>query len=306
MTEQRRAATGATLYALGYANVDVIARVARLPGDGDRVTSTGIDVRPGGMAANCACAAAQLGTPTQLLASIGRGGFAPILLDDLEARGVGTRYLHRVQRTTLAVITVTPDGQRSIISEPVTFDPARVDEALAEADAKRSLLYVDGYHVGWAAPQIARAQAAGFLVYCDLDGAPDTYRRDEVDASLRHVDVAQWNPAIAAAWLPDRSPEERQAWLLERVAAVVTTRGAGQVDVATRSGTTSFPVPPAQDVRDTTGAGDIFAGAMLHRLALGDSLAEAVPAAIAVAADSVMHTGARLPLPGAGPRRPGP
>lgn len=306
MTEQRRVATGATLYALGYANVDVIARVARLPGDGDRVTSAGIDVRPGGMAANCACAAAQLGTRTQLLASIGHGALAQVLLDDLEARGVGTRYLHRGQRTTLAVITVTPDGQRSIISEPVSFEPDRVDEALSEAEGERSLLYVDGYHIGWAARQVARAKAAGFLVYCDLDGAPDTYGCDEVGESLRHVDVAQWNPAIAAAWLPDHSDEERLAWLLQRVTTVVTTRGDDRVDVATRSGTTSFPVPPVTEVRDSTGAGDIFAGAMLHRLALGDSLVDAVPAAIAVAADSVRYTGARLPLRGTRARRPEP
>lgn len=285
-----------TLYALGYANVDVIARVARLPRDGDRITSTGIEVHPGGMAANCACAAAQLGTPTQLLASIGRGGLAHVLMDDLEARGVGLRYLHRGERTSLAVITVTPDGQRSIISEPVSFYADRVDEAMNQADGERSLLYVDGYHLGWAARQIARAKAAGFLVYCDLDGAPDTYAHSEVDDSLRDVDVAQWNPAIAAAWLPEHSEQERQAWLLERVGTVVTTRGADRVDVASRRGTVSFPVPRAEVVRDTTGAGDIFAGAMLHRLSLGDAPADAVPAAIAVAAESVRHPGARLPL----------
>lgn len=286
----------ATLYALGYANVDVIARVDRLPSDGDRVTSTGIDVHPGGMAANCACAAAQLGTPTQLLTSIGRGGMAHVLLDDLVARGVGTRYLHRGERTTTAVITVTPDGQRSIISEPVAFHPDEVDAAIREADADRRLLYVDGYHLGRAERQLARAKAAGFLVYCDLDGAPDTYRPGEVDNALSHVDVAQWSTAIAAAWLPGRSDEQRSAWLSARVGTVVTTRGHDWVDVSADATTVTFRVPSVADVRDTTGAGDIFAGAMLHRLALGDSPRSAVPHAIDVASASVRHPGARLPL----------
>ena len=286
----------ATLYALGYANVDVIARVDRLPGDGDRVTSTGIDVHPGGMAANCACAAAQLGTPTQLLASVGRGGMANVLLDDLIARGVGMRYLHRGERTTTAVITVTPDGQRSIISEPVEFHPDEVDAAIREADADRRLLYLDGYHLGKAERQLAGAKAAGFLVYCDLDGAPDTYQPEDVERALSHVDVAQWSPTIAAAWLPDLSEGQRSAWLAARVGTVVTTRGHEWVDVAADATTVTFPVAPVSDVRDTTGAGDIFAGAMLHRLALGDSPRSAVPHAIDVASLSVRHPGARLPL----------
>lgn len=286
----------ATLYALGYANVDVIARVDRLPGDGDRVTSAGIDVHPGGMAANCACAAAQLGTPTQLLASVGRGGMANVLLDDLIARGVGMRYLHRGERTTTAVITVTPDGQRSIISEPVAFHPDEVDAAIREADADLRLLYLDGYHLGKAERQVARAKAAGFLVYCDLDGAPDTYRTDEVEHALSHVDVAQWSPTIAGAWLPDLSEGQRSAWLAARVGTVVMTRGHERVDVTVDATTVTFPVAPVSNVRDTTGAGDIFAGAMLHRLGLGDPPRSAVPHAIDVASASVRYRGARLPL----------
>lgn len=294
MAESER--RSATLYALGYANVDVIARVERLPGDGDRVTSSGIDVHPGGMAANCACAAAQLGTPTQLLASIGQRGMAHVLLDDLIARGVGMRYLHRGERTTTAVIAVTPGGQRSIISEPVGFHPDEVDAAVREADADRRLLYLDGYHLGCAGPQLARAKAAGFLVYCDLDGAPDTYEPEEVEHALSCVDVAQWSPTIAAAWLPDLTGEQRSAWLAARVSTVVTTRGHERVDVAVDATTVTFPVTPVSDVQDTTGAGDIFAGAMLHRLALGDSPTSAVPHAIDVASASVRHPGARLPL----------
>lgn len=66
-------------------------------------------------------------------------------------------------------------------------DPGRVDETLNEADGERSLLYLDGYHLGWAARQVARAKAAGCIVHVDPDGAPDTIRRQAPDASLHHA-----------------------------------------------------------------------------------------------------------------------
>jgi len=283
------------LYVLGYANVDVIARVPRLAGDGDRVTALGIDLFPGGMAANCACAAAQLGTPTQLLAAIGIGGLADVLIDDLVSRGVGTRYLHRGERTTIAVITVTPDGQRTIVSEPVGYHPDLVRSALAEATGSERLLYVDGYHLGWARQEISLARRLGFTVYCDLDGAPDTYRAEDVGVVLNEVDIVQLNHAIATTWLPGGSDRERGEWLSRRVNAVIMTRGADAVDVTVGEASASFSVPDVDDVRDTTGAGDIFAGAVLHHLVSGESLLDAVPRAIRVASQSVMHPGARLP-----------
>lgn len=286
---------------LGYANVDVIARVERMPCSGDRVTSAAIDLLPGGMAANCACAAAQLGATTELLASIGTDALAKVLLDDLALRGVGTRHLHRGGRTTKAVITVTPDGERSIISEPVAYHEASVRAALEERAGERCLLYLDGYHLGRARREVERARELGFLVYCDLDGAPDTYRSDEVENVLNHVSVAQWNPVIARSWLPGRDERGRLAWLAERVGTVVTTQGAAGVVVTIADESMWFPVPVVDSVRDTTGAGDIFAGAMLYRLALGETVVQAVPAAIRVASTSVRHVGARLPL---SPTRP--
>ncbi len=296
MAETSAGVADACLLALGYANVDVIASVARLPGDGDRITASGIEVHPGGMAANCACAAAQLGTPTYLLASVGRGGLAEVLLDDLGRRGVGTEHLHRGEATTIAVITVTPDGQRSIISEPVNYDPEAVDAAIDTVEAKRKLFYVDGYHLGWATPQLERAKRAGFTIYADLDGAPDTYAPNDIVPALRLLDVVQWNEDVSEAMLPDLAADDRQAWLAQYAPAIVTTRSTGNVEVAVPGTVELVPVAKVSDVIDTTGAGDIFAGAVLHGLARGESLSAAVARAVRVAGESVRHAGARLPL----------
>jgi sugar/nucleoside kinase (ribokinase family) len=286
----------ACLYAIGYANVDVVAHVPKLVSDGSRVTATAIELRPGGMAANCACAAAQLGAPTQLLASIGTDEIAAVLLNDLAMRNVGVRYLHRGRRTTVALVTVTPDGQRAIVSEPVDYDAAQVRKALVEADARRRLLYVDGYHLGRARAELELARRLGFLVYCDLDGAPDTYAATDVEQALACIDVAQWNAEVARAWLPELDEDERVAWLAARVKTVVTTGGDRDVSVTTDGETVSCPVPAVDHVQDTTGAGDIFAGAMVYALAQGSDVVDAVRQAIPIASSSVRHVGSRLPL----------
>ena len=49
-------------------------------------------------------------------------------------------------------------------------------------------------------------------------------------------------------------------------------------------------------MRDTTGAGDAFNGALGARLAMGDALADAVAYAVAAAGTAVATLGARAPL----------
>ena len=76
------------LLMLGYVNVDLVARVPRLPVDGDRVTATAVDTHFGGMAANAACAAAQAGTRPIFFGSFGTDAFGPLAAADLASHGV--------------------------------------------------------------------------------------------------------------------------------------------------------------------------------------------------------------------------
>jgi ribokinase len=54
-----------------------------------------------------------------------------------------------------------------------------------------------------------------------------------------------------------------------------------------------WPALPDDDVVDTTGAGDAFAGALASALAHGASLSDAVQAGLAAGAESVGRAGAR-------------
>ena len=53
--------TAAPIVVVGSANVDVLAAVDTIPQEGERVTAKAFTTQAGGMAANCACAAAAVG-----------------------------------------------------------------------------------------------------------------------------------------------------------------------------------------------------------------------------------------------------
>lgn len=288
---------GPVLLVLGYANADVLARVSRLPGDGDRITASEIATYPGGMAANCACAASLLGSRVRFLGNLGRDAFGEMLLRDFGRYGVDSAYATRVERTTTAIVTVTPRGERTIISEPTTYQAEGIRAALQKDGGASGFLYVDGYHLGWAREEIRLAKSKGCTIYCDLDGAPDTYGTNEILELLAQVDIVQWNPKVASALFPERDTQGADRELAKRVTTVLSTRGGEDLHLWRDGRRRIVPVPQPGGVVDTTGAGDIFAGAFLHYHSSGPEIEESAAKAVEVAADSTLYPGARLPLP---------
>ena len=282
---------------VGYANVDLIARVKHLPAAGERLTADRIEVVPGGMAANCACAAAALGAGVVFFGSVGNDSFAEIVRADFERFDVDFYDLSEgASHTTLAMITVTPGGDRSIISEPTPYRAAKLHRYLTGFKEQPGILYVDGYHLGVAAAEIALAREVGFTTFCDLDGAPDTYPRGAVLTYLDDIDIVQWHAGISARLFPGHSPERANELLLERVSTLIYTAGNEEVVLFTGSETFRFPVPAVNEVVDTTGAGDVLAGAFMALYSESRSFESAIRGAIEVAASSVRYPGARAGL----------
>lgn len=284
------------LLALGYANADVLARVPYLPGDGDRVTAREIAMYPGGMAANCACAAALLGSHVFFFGNIGRDPYGSLLLEDFRRYGVDTSWTTRIEHTTTAIVTVTPQGERSIISEPTDYHPESIAAFLKEQQEPQGFLYLDGYHLGCTKAELEFAKSKGYTIYCDLDGAPDTYKVPEILNALAVIDIVQWNPKVAAEIFPGQASEDVDLKLGQLVDTVITTRGAESVHVLHKGQRITIPVPTTDGVVDTTGAGDIFAGVFLHAYTRREGVESAARAAVQVASKSTRYHGARLPL----------
>ena len=104
---------------LGSANADLVVGVDRRPGPGETVLGSDTEVLPGGKGANTAVAAARLGARVAFLGAVGRDAHADLLLDSMTSAGVDVSLVRLTERPTgIAYITVTPDGENSIVVSP--------------------------------------------------------------------------------------------------------------------------------------------------------------------------------------------
>ncbi|MFD0903209.1 carbohydrate kinase family protein, partial [Actinomadura sediminis] len=152
----------------GYANVDLTVEVPVLPGPAARVQATRVRRGEGGMAANAAVAAARMGADARFAGVVGAGPDSTAFLAALAGDGVDTRWTSRSGVLTTAVVLLTPDGERSIISQDDLVTAGHVASAAAAARQAGAWLYLDGYRFPEAADVLAGPGRPRLVV--DLDG----------------------------------------------------------------------------------------------------------------------------------------
>jgi ribokinase len=111
------AGRGTELAVVGSLNLDLVARVERLPRPGETVTDASLARVPGGKGANQAVAAARLGARTTLYGCVGEDEFAEEAVSGVRAAGVELRLGTRGQ-TGIALILVDSAGENQIVVVP--------------------------------------------------------------------------------------------------------------------------------------------------------------------------------------------
>ncbi|WP_433266828.1 ribokinase [Actinosynnema sp. CS-041913] len=283
-----------TVLVLGSANADLVVAVPRRPGGGETVLGGDTAVMPGGKGANTAVAAGRLGCSVGLVGAVGPDQYGALLLESLAAAGVRTSFVRTSARPTgLAYITVTPDGENSIVVAPgANSDVSVSDVDGVEWDGVTVLACSLEVPLGTVAHALAVAASRGVRPVLNLSpvvGVPASVL-GLLDPLIvnEHEARALLGSAGSFAGLLDLGPRS----------AVVTLGSRGAV-VVTPSGVSSVSAPSVTPV-DTTGAGDAFAGALVAGLDRGESLVSAAGFAARVAATSVTRPGAQpsYPLPG--------
>ena len=279
----------------GSINVDLVAEVARLPGPGETIKTDSYVALPGGKGANQALAAARNGAATDMVGAVGSDGQAPTALAQLRADGVGLAGVAEVEGASgLAMIAVDAGGENQIIVGSGA-------NATAEAGQLPSMTTGDWLvtqnEVDWTqtaeAHRLAREQGAGVI----HNTAP---AHGLSAAELAQIDVLVANEhelAQAAASATETGADaQARSLLASGVGAVVLTLGAkGSALYIGDEAVTAVPAAPAE-VRDTTGAGDAFVGALAAALAAGQSLPAAVASANRYAARVCEVLGAQTPV----------
>ena len=99
----------------GSVNLDLVARVERLPREGETIAGTSFAALPGGKGANQALAARRAGASVSMAGAVGVDGFADTALRELVAAGVDLHAMRRVSMPTgVALIHVDAAGRNAI------------------------------------------------------------------------------------------------------------------------------------------------------------------------------------------------
>lgn len=268
---------------------------------------TGLRLGYSGDALNAAAAAAAAGARTALLTVVADDELSVPLLERVEELGVSVELVRRADRSNGAyLVSADVAGDR----EFVYWRSGSAASTLGPEDAKRAAgagaLMVSGITAALSASAREAVLAGARLVHGaggHVTYDPNFRRKLTSEADARTVlrEIAPFAGLLTPSCPGDSRPllgtdEPRE--VAARLAAVVAvTSGAAEVFVADGATEWTVPVPVNPDPVDATGAGDVFAGTTTARLALGDSLKDAVRYGVAAASLSVSGAGGTGHIP---------
>lgn len=290
--------------AIGLASWDRLITVDRYPAPGSYAVVRQCVELPGGTTTNSAVAAARLGAHVSIVALVGDDAPGRAIREALDREGVSTVWLgiDPVGPTDAATVVISADPpDRTIFWHQGArlVRGSRLD-ILGIFEHDVVLLDVDDlslrrFLVDLPAHTVPSTRLLGPLTYLADAGTPDSLdlaaRHDVVVGNEREALIITGQPTLDHAI--DRFKEAMRGSTLR---ACLITRGAAGAIAFTESElweAQAFRVP----VRDPTGAGDAFAGAVAFAMAQHWSWPDTLRFANAVAALSTRAVGAQSALP---------
>ncbi|APY79174.1 sugar kinase [Salmonella enterica subsp. enterica serovar Stanleyville] len=279
---------------VGITVMDRIYYVEGLPTEGGKYVAKRYTEVGGGPAATAAVAAAKLGAQVDFIGRVGDDDTGNSLLAELESLGVNTRYTLRYTQamSSQSAIMVDAKGERIIVNYP---SPDLLPDADWLNDIDFSQWDVVLADVRWhdgAKQAFTLARQAGVMTVLDGDITPQDI--SELVALSDHAAFSE--PGLARlTGMSEAIDALKKAQMLTNGHVYVTrgSEGCNWLEKAAVRHQPGFTV----EVVDTTGAGDVFHGALAFGLASGYAIEEAVRFASGVAALKCTRPGGRAGIP---------
>lgn len=233
-----------------------------------------LEMRPGGAAVNVALALAHEGVRVGLAAVVGEDALGEALIAQVAAAGVATALVERaLPRTGLLFAERRREGAR-FVGYRAADEPA----PRAAGDWSARVVLVTGLmpsveHARGLREVVQTARARGARVMVDVNARPRVWRGRDPAAALGVLALADVVKASEddLAVLGIAGPEALVG-CVRAGATVITTAGAGVARAMGSFGeVTRAPRALGKKPRDTLGAGDAFAAAVVAELTRGDA-----------------------------------
>lgn len=279
---------------IGITVLDRIWYLTDLPKEGGKFVANDYKEVGGGPAATAAVAAAKLGATVDFIGRVGDDDTGKRLLAELESLGVNTRYsrVYKGARSSQSAVLVDASGERIIANYPSPDLPADAswltDIDFSQWDAVLAdVRWHDGAKLAFT---LARQQ-----------GIPAVLDGDVTPQDIAELVALSDHAAFSAPGLTRLTGTEdihlslKKAQTLTNGHVYVTqgSQGCYWLENQQLQHQPGFSV----DVVDTTGAGDVFHGALALAIAQNNATADAVRFASAVAALKCTRPGGRAGIP---------
>jgi len=287
---------------IGSYNVGLFLKGDRLPSVGETVIGYKFHEGGGGKGSNQAVAASLLGGSTRFIGRIGNDKYGQDALAMYKRLGINsdTIKIDTDIHSGISVILIDKDGHNLISVVPgANFNLSKDDiDAAEKAFAESCIvgfqlenrLEVIDYAIRKAHSLGAKTlldPAPAVKIPDDLFPCIDYIKPNEIEANiLTDIQVKDIAGAVKAG-----------RWLIERgvKTAIITLGEQGAVLVT--DGASKHFSPPKVDALDSTGAGDIFSGALMTALSKDKSIEDAINFANHAAALSVTRLGVIESIP---------
>jgi sulfofructose kinase len=290
-------AEGITMTRIACVGITVLDRIwylDELPKEGGKYVAKDYTEVGGGPAATAAVAAAKLGAKVDFIGRVGDDDTGARLLTELESLGVNTRYTRIIKgaRSSQSAVLVDASGERVIANYPSPDLPAEADWLQDIDFSQWDIVLADvRWHDG-AKQAFTLARLQGLQTLLDADVTPQDIA--ELIALSDHAAFSA--PGLRRLTQMDNPIDAlKKAQTLTNGQIYVTQGREGcywleKNELCHQQG---FAV----DVVDTTGAGDVFHGALAVSLGKQESSRDAVRFASAVAALKCTKPGGRAGIP---------
>jgi len=277
---------------IGQNATDTLLLLSKFPAYAGKVPFESEILSPGGQVASAMIACARLGLRVKYVGTVGDDERARIQLESLRASGINLDDViarRNCPNQSAYILIDQATGERTVLwqrSECLRLEPA---EVTPDKISCARLLHIDGSDTASVARAAKIARDRGIPVSVDID---TTYHGFE--EVLPNVDYMIASSEFPVQWTSERDPfkalEMIQNEYRMRIAGMTLGAHGALARVEGR-----FVYSPAFVVNcvDTTGAGDVFHGAVCYAVLQGMSVPDMLEFANAMAALNCTALGAR-------------
>ncbi|MFO7620705.1 MAG: ribokinase [Bacteroidales bacterium] len=287
---------------IGSSNTDMVIKTRKIPEPGETILGGTFLMNPGGKGANQAVAAARLGCKVTFIGKRGNDLFGNQTIGLLMREDIDTRYIVKdpVLPSGVALITVDDEGENSIVVAPGSNGnllPEDIPKKIFESGKFGILLLqleIPIDTVEYCAIAATEKNMKVILNPAPAQRLPETLLQNIWLATPNEIEAE----ALTSIVINEAADAEKAASRLIEMGIenVIITLGPEGAWLKTDSFNGLIPGVKVEAV-DTTGAGDVFNGAVAVALAMGKDLRAAVGFANKAAALSVTRLGAQASAP---------